>query len=160
MLRIHLKEQTTLGVEAARYINQGLLVPDEVVIDMIKEHIESNPHAHGFIYDGFPRTIEQAAKLDELLAARGQQIGLMIALDLPDSLIRERMCKRAEIEGRADDAKDEVIATRIATYHQKTKPLLDYYSTQNKCVQVGGAQTIDEVSQCTCHIIDRLIQHG
>jgi len=160
MLRIHLKEQTALGKEAAHYVNQGLLVPDEVVINMIQEQIVSNPNANGFIYDGFPRTIEQAAKLDEVLAARGQQIGLMVALDLPDSFIHERMRKRAEIEGRADDAKDEVIATRIATYHQKTKPLLDYYSAQNKCKQVDGSQTIDEVNQSTCHLIDHLIQHG
>ncbi|MCL2501501.1 MAG: adenylate kinase [Bacteroidales bacterium] len=159
MLRSHLKEQTALGKEAARYINQGLLVPDEVVIDIIKHHIESNPHANGFIYDGFPRTIDQAVKLDELLTGRGQQINLMIFFDLPDSLIHERMRKRAEVEGRSDDADDQVIATRIATYHQKTKPLIDYYCAQNKCAQIDGAPSIEEVSLATCHAVDGLIKH-
>ena len=156
MLRSHLATQTPLGQEAARYVNQGLLVPDQVVIDMIKHQIESHPNANGFIYDGFPRTLEQADQLDALLAARGQQISLMIALDLPDTMIHERMRKRAEIEGRSDDAKDDVIATRIATYHQKTKPLLDFYSAQNKCVRVDGAPAIEEVCTATCRIIDRL----
>jgi len=159
MLRNHLKEQTALGKEAAHYVNQGLLVPDEVVINMIKDQIESNPNANGFIYDGFPRTIDQAAKLDELLAARGQRISLMIALDLPDSLIHERMRKRAEVEGRTDDADDQVIATRIATYHQKTKPLLDYYSAQDKCKRVDGAPPIEEVTIAVCHIVDRFIKN-
>lgn len=160
MLRGHLAAQTALGKEAAHYVNQGLLVPDQVVIDMIKDQIESNPNAHGFIYDGFPRTIEQAAKLDELLATRGQQINLMIALDLPDSLIHGRMRKRAEVENRTDDADDQVIATRIATYHQKTKPLLDYYNAQNKCKMVDGAPSIDEVGLAICHIVDSIIQNG
>jgi adenylate kinase len=156
MLRKHLKEETELGKEAARYVNQGLLVPDEVVIDMIAQQIETNPNATGFIYDGFPRTIEQAAKLDELLKKRGQQISKMVALELPDSFIHERMRKRAEVEGRADDANDEVIATRIATYHNKTKPLLDYYSAQNKCARVDGAPTIEEVNRVVCNLIDAL----
>jgi adenylate kinase len=157
MLRSHLKEQTELGKEAATYVNQGLLVPDAVVINMIKHHIEANPNAKGFIFDGFPRTGEQAAKLDELLQARGQQINLMIALELPDSLIHERMRTRAEIEGRSDDANVEVIATRIATYHQKTRPLLDYYSAQNKCIRVDGAPSIEEVSHAVCKLIDPIL---
>jgi len=156
MLRSHLKEQTELGKEAAHWVNQGLLVPDQVVIDMITHHIGTNPNARGFVYDGFPRTIEQAAKLDEVLAARGEQINIMIALDLPDALIHERMCKRAEIEGRPDDANDEVIATRISTYHRKTKPLLDYYTAQNKCRIVDGAPDIEEVNQAVRSLIDSL----
>ncbi|MDR2585496.1 MAG: adenylate kinase, partial [Prevotellaceae bacterium] len=146
MLRNHLREQTALGLEAARYIHQGLLVPDNVVIDMIKDQIESHSDAKGFIYDGFPRTIEQAAKLDELLTKRGHVIDMVIALDLPDSMIHNRMVKRAEVEGRVDDAKEEVIATRIATYHQKTRPLLDYYGAQNRCAVVDGTPSIDRVS--------------
>ena len=157
MLRSHLKEQTALGLEAARYVNQGLLVPDEVVINMITHHIETNANAKGFIYDGFPRTIEQAAKLDELLATRGEQIDMMIALDLPDALIHDRMRKRAEIEGRADDTNDEVISTRIATYHQKTKPLLDYYNAQNKCRMVDGTPSIDKVNIAVRTLIDSIL---
>jgi len=159
MLRTHLKEQTALGIEAARYINQGLLVPDEVVIDMIIQQMENNPNATGFIYDGFPRTIEQAAQLDKLLHERGDEINMMIALDLPDSLIHGRMRKRAEIEGRMDDANDDVISTRIATYHQKTKPLLDYYNVQGKCFQIDGTQAIEEISQSIGVLIDRFIPH-
>jgi len=160
MLRNHLKEKTALGMEAARYVNQGLLVPDSVVIEMIKNQIETNPQVHGFIYDGFPRTKEQAVRLDELLHERGQRISLMIALDLPDSLIRERMKKRAEIEGRTDDVHDEVIATRIATYHDKTKPLLDFYSAQNKCARVEGSSTIEEVNRAICTLLDSFAKHG
>jgi adenylate kinase len=157
MLRQHLHEQTALGKEAAGYISQGLLVPDEVVIDMIKQQLENNLDANGFIFDGFPRTIEQADRLDKLLQERGEQIDLMIALDLPDAVIYERMRKRAEIEGRIDDANPEVIATRIATYHEKTKPLMTYYSAQDKCARVNGAQTIEEANQDICNLVDRLI---
>jgi len=159
MLRHHLKEQTPLGIEAAQYVNRGLLVPDRVVIEMITQHIDNNPNAKGFIYDGFPRTIEQAARLDELLHERGKQINLMIAIDLPDSLIHERMRKRAEIEGRADDANDDIIATRIATYHEKTKPLLDYYSAQEKCALVEGASDIEEVNRAICALVDHSFGH-
>ena len=157
MLRHHLKEQTKLGKEAAHYVNQGLLVPDQVVIDMITHQIETHSNAQGFIYDGFPRTIEQAAKLDELLTSRGEQINMMIALDLPDSLIHERMRKRAEIEGRSDDTDDHVISTRISTYHQKTKPLLDYYTAQNKCQTVDGSPSINEVNTAVCALINPIL---
>jgi len=160
MLRHHLKEQTPLGIEAAQYVNQGLLVPDRVVIDMIIQHIENNQNANGFIYDGFPRTIEQAARLDELLHEHGGEINLMIAINLHDSLIHDRMRKRAEIEGRVDDANDDVIATRIATYHEKTKPLLDYYSAQKKCALVEGALSIEEVNLSICTLIDHQLGHG
>ena len=158
MLRSHLTAQTELGKEAAHYIHQGLLVPDQVVINMIIEQIETNHEAKGFIYDGFPRTIAQAAQLDQLLSQHNQQIGLMIALELPDSMIHERMRHRAQIEGRTDDADDHVIATRIATYHQNTAPLLDYYSAQNKCYRVNGALSIGEVNQASCQLIDHFLQ--
>jgi adenylate kinase len=160
MLRNHLKAQTTLGKEASNYVNQGLLVPDEVVINMIEQQLEAESHAKGFIFDGFPRTIEQAAQLDEMLKERGRQIDLMIALDLSDSIIHERMRSRAEKEGRTDDANPEVIATRIATYHQKTAPLLDYYSAQKKCYRIDGALPIEEVAKIVCSLIDRFLTHG
>ena len=154
MLRGHLKEQTALGQEAARYVHQGLLVPDKVVIDMIDHQIECNLDAKGFIFDGFPRTIEQAQKLDELLKKRGQEINLMISFDLDDSLIHERMRRRAEIECRTDDANDDVIATRIATYHKNTAPLIDYYSAQKKCITANGSLPIEEVYHACCLVID------
>ena len=157
MLRSHLHKQTELGKEAAAFISQGLLVPDIVVIDMIKQQLENNPHTNGFIFDGFPRTLAQAAELDQLLHTRNEEISLMIALDLPDSIIFERMRKRAEIEGRSDDANPQVIATRIATYHEKTKPLINYYHAKNKYAQVNGALTIEGANQAICHLVDRFI---
>ena len=159
MLRNHIKEETALGVEATYYINRGLLVPDEVVIGMIKQRIDTEKNVNGLIFDGFPRTIEQAAKLDQLLQERGQQIGLMVALDISDSTIHQRMRARAEKEGRTDDTNDETIATRIATYYKKTEPLLHYYKKQNKCHHVSGAQSVQEVSEAICNLIDRFVKH-
>ena len=158
MLRSHLSAQTELGKEAGRYIHQGLLVPDQIVINMITRQIETSHDANGFIYDGFPRTIAQAAQLDQLLSEHHEQIGLMIALELPDSLIHERMRHRARVEGRTDDADDHVIDTRIATYHQNTAPLLDYYDARNKCYRVNGALSIGAVNQASCQLIDRFLQ--
>ena len=157
MLRQHMADQTSLGIEAGRFINQGLLVPDQVVVEMIKQHIQEHPEAKGFIYDGFPRTLEQAAKLDELLESRGEQIGLMIALDVPDLITHERMHLRAKAEGRTDDADDLVVATRIAAYHSKTEPLLEYYALRNKCCRINGAVDIDAAFQAICDLIDPCI---
>jgi len=155
MLRRHIKEQSPLGLEAATYIDKGHLVPDAVVINMIRQKLEENPQATGFIYDGFPRTTEQATQLDRILAERGDKVSFMIALDVPDEITHQRIRHRAEREDRIDDTDDSIIATRIATYHQRTEPVLNYYEQQGKSRKVDGAPAIDSIHQAICQHIDK-----
>ena len=160
MLRRHIKEQTPLGLEAATYIDKGHLVPDAIVINMIQEKLEESPDATGFIYDGFPRTTEQAIQLDRILAERGHEIAFMLALDIPDKITHQRIRHRAEQENRIDDADDSIIATRIATYHQRTKPVLDYYSQQGKSKKVDGAPSIELIHKNICQHIDKYLSQN
>ena len=159
MLRSHIAEQSPTGIEAARYINKGQLVPDSVVINMIQQHIAENPEAKGFIYDGFPRTTQQAVQFDHILQLIAAKITIMIALDLPDEITHQRMHHRATRENRIDDTNEHVIATRIATYHKKTEPLLHYYSQQGKCFRVDGTPSIEAVHTAICQLIDPHCPH-
>ena len=124
LLRREIKMGTELGKLAHELIDKGLLVPDEIVEAMIQNEIENHPDASGFIFDGFPRTTEQAEMLDNLLAARKEEVSSVIAIVIDDEMVKERIRHRALIENREDDADDAIIANRIATYHQKTEPLI------------------------------------
>jgi Adenylate kinase and related kinases len=160
MLRRHIKEKTPLGIEAATYIDKGHLVPDAVVINMIRQKLEENPNATGFIYDGFPRTTEQAIELDRILAERGEALAFMLALDVPDEITHRRIRHRAEQEDRIDDTDDSIIATRIATYHRRTEPVLNYYEQQGKSRKVDGAPSIESIHQAISQHIDKHLSHN
>lgn len=138
LLRAEISAGTVLGLKAKSLIDAGNFVPDEVVEGMIEGCFESEKEASGFLLDGFPRTLSQARDLDEMLARRGERVEKVISLMIPDDLIYERLKHRALSEGRADDASDETIANRIRTYHEKTEPLIEYYSRQGKYFEVSG----------------------
>ena len=145
LLRGEIKNETELGKKAAEIINRGDLVPDEVVIGMIKNKIVDNQNVKGFLLDGFPRTIEQAASLDKILEEMNQGIDSVISIHLDDSLIYDRILRRAEIEGRKDDTNREIIENRISTYHQKTKPLINYDKDKGRYNEIDGNGTIEEI---------------
>ena len=138
MLRAEIAAGTELGKQAKELIDAGNLVPDSVVEGMIENTFNSNKDVAGFLLDGFPRTVGQAADLDQLLAMRGEKVNAVISIMIKDQTIIERIQHRAEIEGRADDANVETIKNRIATYHKQTEPLITYYKNSGKYHEIDG----------------------
>ncbi len=138
LLRGEIKAGTELGKKAKELIDAGCLVPDEVVEGMIEKAFDTITGYDGFLLDGFPRTLAQAEALDKILAARGDALNGVISIMIPDELVFERIKHRASIEGRADDASDEIIANRIKTYHSQTEPLIDFYKKDGRYHEVDG----------------------
>lgn len=138
LLRAEIEAGTELGLQAKSLIDAGNFVPDQVVEGMIENKFNTVQGIEGFLLDGFPRNTTQAEDLDRMLSARGEEVTGVISLMIPDSLIRERIKHRANIEGRADDANDETITNRINTYHAKTESLINYYKAQGKYMEIDG----------------------
>ena len=155
LFRQHLKNQTELGKLAQQYMDKGLLVPDEVVIGMVKDFIDQHNDAKGFIFDGFPRTIEQAKALDDMLSEKGKQVNLVIFIDVPEDEIIKRIQKRALEEGRTDDADESIIRKRLEEYMNKTAPLLGYYERKDKLVKINGIGTIEEIFNRIKDVLDK-----
>lgn len=145
LLRKEIANQTELGLLAKSLIDKGEFVSDEIVENMIAGEIKNNPQATGFLFDGFPRTTAQAQSLDTLLSNLNSAVTKVISFMISDEMIFERIQHRANIEGRKDDANPETIKTRIATYHAKTEPLIEYYKNQNKYFEIDGSGTIEEI---------------
>ncbi len=145
ILRNEIANATALGMEAKKLMDQGLLVPDAVVIGMIRSKLEQNKTANGFIFDGFPRTEAQAKALDELLTELKTSISVMLALKVDDEELIKRILHRGKDSGRSDDSDPAIIRKRIEEYNAKTAPLANYYSAQNKFVPVYGLGTVDEI---------------
>lgn len=156
ILRGEIARSTPLGLEAKKLMDQGVLVPDEVVIGMIRNKLEENNGAKGFIFDGFPRTQAQAAALDRLLTERNTAINAMLALDVENEELIKRILHRGEDSGRSDDTNREVIAKRIEEYNNKTAPLKEYYAAQNKFYSIEGMGTVDEIFSRLCSVIDAM----
>lgn len=154
LFRKHLGEGTELGQLAKNYMDEGRLVPDEVVIGMVEEKIKSTGNASGFIFDGFPRTVAQAKALDELLAKNAMEISGMISLEVPEEVLRERIKERGKTSGRADDQDEDKISTRIQVYLEETLPVAEYYKSQGKLSTIYGVGGIDEIFQHIAEIIE------
>lgn len=153
LLRHEIAEDTELGKVAAELINKGDLVPDEIVVGMIRKKITDNPEVKGFLFDGFPRTIAQAETLDSMLKDFSGKVDAVISITLEDSLIFDRILHRAEIEGRKDDTDRATIEHRIETYHAKTEPLINYYKEKGNYREVEGNDTIEHVFTNICKIL-------
>lgn len=145
MFRYHIKNQTELGKTAQEYSNQGKLVPDEVTIAMVKDRLGRSDVAEGFLLDGFPRSVPQAEALDEILGEQGKTLDAVINIAVSDDEIKARLSKRAEIEGRADDADPAVIQNRIETYKSQSEPCLGYYRPKGIVKDIDGIGSIDEI---------------
>jgi adenylate kinase len=155
ILRSEIANGTRLGLEAKHIMDQGLLVPDEVVIGMIESKVDANKGGNGFIFDGFPRTTAQAEALDKLLKAKGTAITMMLALEVDDEELIKRLLNRGKDSGRADDQNRDIIQKRITEYNNKTAPLKNYYSGQNKYYGIKGVGTIDEIFDALSKVIDK-----
>lgn len=154
ILRGEITQGTELGTEAKKLMDQGILVPDEVVIGMISNKLDSNKDANGFIFDGFPRTVAQAEALDELLKSKSSIISGMVALVVDNQELEKRLLNRGKNSGRPDDANPEVIRKRITEYNSKTAPVANYYKNQNKFTSINGIGTVDQIFTSICNVID------
>ena len=145
LLRGEIAQGTALGLEAKKLMDDGKLVPDEVVIGMISNKLDANKGAKGFIFDGFPRTVAQAEALDQLLESKQSAISGMIALEVGDDELERRLLERGKESGRPDDANPEVIRKRIKEYNDKTAPVAGFYQQQDKFTSINGVGSVDEI---------------
>ena len=179
IFRANIKNGTELGKKAKTYMDQGLLVPDELVVDLVVDRLGQEDCANGCVLDGFPRTIPQAESLDAALAAKGESIDYAIDVDVPDENIINRMSGRracaacgatyhivhipTKVEGVCDrcgeelilreDDKPETVKKRLDVYHAQTQPLIDYYTEKNVLKSVDGTKNMEEVFQAIVDIL-------
>ncbi|WP_031528919.1 adenylate kinase [Dyadobacter crusticola] len=153
LLRSEIQAGSELGLRAKTLMDQGILVPDEVVIGMIDNKLKEHKDAAGFIFDGFPRTVKQAEALDQLLATYNESISVMVALSVSDDELLARLLNRGKTSGRPDDQNVELISKRIQEYNNKTRPVADYYEEQGKFVAIDGIGEIEHIfSEITASI--------
>ncbi len=145
MLRQHRDQGTELGRVASGYMAAGKLVPDEIIVNMIRRRLEGEAGGLGFVLDGFPRTLAQARALQELLAHLDRPLDMVVVLDVPAEVIMGRLGRRAQEEHRDDDRPD-VIKERLQVYRQQTEPVLEYLGREVSVVHVNGAGTTEDVS--------------
>ena len=179
IFRANIKNGTELGMKAKTYMDQGLLVPDELVVDLVVDRLAQDDCANGCVLDGFPRTIPQAECLDAALAAKGEAIDYAVDVDVPDENIINRMSGRracvacgatyhivhipTKVEGVCDccgeslilrdDDKPETVKKRLDVYHAQTQPLIDYYTSKNVLKSVDGTQDMEDVFQAIVDIL-------
>ena len=144
VLRDHIKKETELGKIAKSYIDEGQLIPDDLMIQILDTVMEDAKDKPGVIFDGFPRTIPQAEALNELLKKRGKELHAVVGLEVPDDELVKRMINRGKMTGRADD-NEETIKKRLNVYHNQTSPLKDHYKKQSKYIPIDGNKEIEEI---------------
>ena len=156
VFRYNIKNETELGRNAKSYMDKGQLVPDDVTISMLEAEVDKNPEAKGFIFDGFPRTAAQAEALANLLAKKHTEVSAMIALEVDDEILVERLLERGKTSGRPDDADEAIIRNRIKVYYKETAILKQYYLKEDKYFGVNGVGSIEEITQRLSDVIDNL----
>lgn len=154
LFRWHTKNDTPLGKKVKEIMDNGELVSDDITIAMLKEEVEKNPDAGGFLFDGFPRTVAQAKSLDELMESMDTEIHAVVELKVTEEEVRKRIAKRKELEGRADDA-DDKLNRRINEYFNKTVHVLPFYEQQGRLSTVNGIGNIDEIFSSIEKILDQ-----
>lgn len=159
LLRSEISRKTETGLIAQFHIDQGNLVPDEILIAMLRELLDTHKGINGFIFDGFPRTIPQAEAFDMMLEERNTAVNLVLALKVSEAELVIRLLKRAEEEGRSDD-KPEIIRQRIHNYNNQTKPLLDYYSEQEILTTLYGIGQIQDIFNLACLEVEEYINQS
>jgi len=154
LFRWHTKNDTPLGLKVKEIMDSGQLVSDDITIAMLREEVEKNPQASGFLFDGFPRTVPQAEALDELMKSMGTQINAVVELKVTEDEVRKRIAKRKELEGRVDDA-DDKLERRIQEYFNKTVHVLPFYQEQDRLDTVNGIGEIDAIFQSIAEVLDK-----
>ena len=153
MLREAVKNGTPAGLAAKKYMDAGDLVPDDVVIGVLKDRIAQDDAKNGFILDGFPRTIAQAEALDRFMAKHGREVEHVIGLEVPEDELIDRMIKRGQQTGRADD-NPETIKNRLKVYHESTTPLREFYKNAGKYRKINGSGSVNDIFEEIAKAID------
>lgn len=158
LFRKEIGEKTPLGKLAKDYINKGQLVPDEVTIGMLKNALNNNESTFGVIYDGFPRTVDQARALEEMLEEDDDEIDLLISLKVEDEEIVNRLLKRGKEGGRKDDQDEAIIRNRIEVYKKETQPVYAYFDAQEKSITLNGMGAIGDIFQRISDTIEQVTE--
>lgn len=156
LFRYEMGNNTPLGQLAKSFIVKGELVPDSVTIGMLKNKVDANPGAKGIIFDGFPRTVAQAQALDQLLDEMGSCVSALIALDVTDEEITQRILDRGKTSGRTDDNDPAIIQNRIQVYKNETTPVFDFYAEAGKSLKINGMGSVEEIFARLCSEINAL----
>jgi adenylate kinase len=154
VLRGEMKAGTKLGKMAKSYIDEGQLIPDDLMVNILASVLDSFKDSKGVIFDGFPRTIPQADALKKMLKERGQDITIMLDLEVPEDELMKRLIKRGQECGRADD-NEETIKKRLVVYHSQTAPLVDYYKKEGSYQYIQGLGSVDDIFHSICEAIDK-----
>ena len=152
VLRAEIKAGTELGKTAKGYIDQGQLLPDNLIVDILASTLDGLKDSKGVIFDGFPRTI---AALKKMLAERGQEVSIMLDLEVPEDELMNRLILRGQQSGRADD-NEETIRKRLTVYHSQTAPLIDWYKQEGKYCHINGLGELERITGDICEAIDKV----
>ena len=155
ILRNAIAKETPLGIMAKKYMDKGELVPDKDVIQMVINKLDKNTEANGYIFDGFPRTQNQAKFLKNLLKERNTKINVMVTLDVNHDELVKRLLNRSKEMNRSDDKNVSIIENRINIYNKQTAPIIEFYKKENKYQSVDGMGTVDKIFGRICTIIDK-----
>lgn len=156
VLRNEIKNGTELGKTAKGYIDNGQLIPDELMVSILASVYDGFGADHaGVIFDGFPRTIAQAEALKAMLAERGHAVAAMIELDVPEAELMKRLIKRGQESGRSDD-NEETIKKRLDVYHNQTSPLIDWYEKEGIHNHIDGLGELDRIFRDICEVVDNI----
>lgn len=153
IFRREIRNGSPLGIKVQSIIEKGELVPDDLLVDILRSALQQTGSAGGYVLDGFPRTLRQAEDLDKLLKETGESVSMVLALDVDEEEVVTRLLKRAQLEGRKDDTED-VIRNRMKVYHAQTRPLMEYYRSQGKFTSIPGVGSVDHIFADICKVID------
>ncbi len=156
LFRYEMGNDTPLGLKAKEYMSKGELVPDEVTVGMLKNKVNQTSEAKGFIFDGFPRTIRQAEALDTFLETKNESVAALIALEVDDEEIVQRLLERGKTSGRSDDSDPDIIRNRIEVYKQETSPVYNFYKDKSKAMTIQGIGSIEDIFERLCTEIEKL----
>ena len=159
LLRQEIKDKTPLGLEAKSFIDKGQLVPDEVVIGMVDSYFDLHKGAKGFLFDGYPRTVAQAAALDKLLDLKKTGIETVLFLNVDEEELIKRLVHRGKTSGRSDDTDENVQRKRQEVYRNETLPVATFYKKQNKVVNIKGMGTVEEIFSSLSEVIDKKMKY-
>ena len=155
VLRAEIKKGTELGKTAASFIDNGQLIPDDLMVSILASVYDSFGDHKGVIFDGFPRTIPQAEALKKMLNERGDKVAAMIELDVPEDELMKRLLLRGQQSGRADD-NEETIKKRLIVYHSQTQPLIEWYNKEGVHYHINGLGDLDRIFADICEVIDKI----
>lgn len=156
LLRAEIKKGSELGKKVEGLIQEGHLVPDETIVNIMEGHIQDPGDYAGIIFDGFPRTVAQAEALDKMLERHGESVTVLLELNVREEELINRILERGKVSGRADD-NEESARERLKVYHSETEPVRSFYSKQGKFVQVDGEGSIEDITKRIVESIDKFI---